>query len=113
MKQLITIALLGLLPATAALAAETAAAPEKAAVCAACHGPNGAKPIAPNYPVLAGQYDNYLERALHDYKSGARKNPIMGAQAAGLSDADIKALAHYFSQQQGSLYTPTVHTATK
>ncbi|SEQ29381.1 Cytochrome c553 [Solimonas aquatica] len=113
MKQLITYALLGLLPATAALAAESVAAPEKAAICSACHGPNGAKPIAPTYPVLAGQYDNYLERALHDYKSGARKNPIMGAQAAGLSDAEIKALANYFSLQDSPLYTPTVHSGTK
>lgn len=113
MKQLITIALLGLMPATAALAAEQAAAPEKAAVCTACHGPNGAKPIAPTYPVLAGQYDSYIERALHEYKSGDRKNPIMAAQAATLSDAEIKALAHYFSLQEGPLYTPTIDKPAK
>lgn len=113
MKKLLTFAILGLLPATAALAAESAAAPEKAAICMSCHGPNGAKPIAPNYPVLAGQYGNYLERALREYKSGDRKNPIMAAQVATLSDAEIKALAHFFSQQEGPLYTPTVHTPAK
>ena len=97
-----------------ALAAGVASAetPEKVTVCAACHGADG-KALQPIYPNLAGQYPNYLEHALHEYKSGKRKNPVMGAQAASLSDADIKALAEYFSQQQSPLYTPTVHGATK
>jgi cytochrome c553 len=105
----LSAALLGLAPAGAALA--QGATPEKAAVCAACHGERGAKPIAPNYPVLAGQYANYLERALHEYKSGDRKNPIMGAQAASLSEDDIKALATYFAEQDSPLYTPSVGDA--
>lgn len=107
MKRSIAIAVLGLMPVAPALAAD-AAAPQKAAVCTSCHGERGAKPIAPTYPVLAGQYANYLEHALHEYKSGARKNPIMAAQAASLADDDIKALAHYFSVQDGPLYTPSV-----
>lgn len=82
---------------------------EKAAACAACHGANGAKPIAPDYPVLAGQYANYLEHALKEYKGGLRKNPIMAGQVAALSDADIKTLAAYFAGQQSPLYTPIVH----
>lgn len=86
---------------------------DKAATCMACHGPNGAKPILPEYPVLAGQYANYLEQALHEYKSGHRKNPVMGAQAAALSEADIKALARYFASQQSPLYTPSVHGELK
>ena len=92
------------LPATAA----DPAVPEKAALCAACHGEGGAKPIMPEYPVLAGQYANYLAHSLHEYKDGKRKNPVMAAQAAGLSDADIKALANYFEAQPGPLYTPVV-----
>ena len=90
------------------VAAEEAAAPEKAAVCAACHGPGGGKPILPEYPVLAGQYANYLQHALHEYKDGKRKNPVMNAQAAGLSDAEIKALALYFESQATTLYTPKI-----
>ena len=88
-------------------AAETAA-PEKAAVCAACHGEAGAKPILPEYPVLAGQYANYLEHSLHEYKDGKRKNAVMNAQAAGLTKEEIKALARYFNDQQGPLYTPKI-----
>jgi cytochrome c553 len=89
------------------VAAETAV-PEKAALCAACHGEAGAKPILPEYPVLAGQYANYLEHALHEYKSGKRKNAVMAAQAAGLSEAEIKALSQYFAAQQNALYTPKI-----
>jgi cytochrome c553 len=74
-------------------------------VCSSCHGEHGAKPIMGTYPVLAGQHANYLEHALKDYRSGARKNAVMKGQAANLSDADIKALAHYFSTQESPLYT--------
>jgi cytochrome c553 len=101
--------LLAAVPAGAAFA--QFAAPEKAQVCTSCHGERGAKPIAPTYPVLAGQYANYLAQALHDYKDGSRKNPIMAAQASSLSDDDIKALAQYFSEQESPLYTPAVGVA--
>lgn len=98
--------------AAAALAAGAAhagpAAPEKAQTCVACHGEGGAKPILPEYPVLAGQYANYLEVALREYKNGKRKNAVMSAQAAPLGEADIEALAEYFSLQAGPLYTPAI-----
>ena len=56
-----------------------------AQVCAACHGPDGNKPSAPDQPVLAGQYYDYLVRALSDYKAGHRTNGIMKGFAATLS----------------------------
>lgn len=96
------------LAAIALPAAAETAVPAKAAVCAACHGEGGAKPILPSYPVLAGQYANYLAHSLHEYKDGKRKNAVMNAQAAGLSDAEIKELALYFSHQAGPLYTPRI-----
>ena len=52
-------------------------------VCVACHGENGDKPLQPDYPLLAGQRADYLAKALSDYKSGARKNAIMGGQGTG------------------------------
>lgn len=100
---LVTLALI----ATPAFAEEQV--PAKVVTCQACHGERGAKPTADMYPVLAGQYRNYLEHALSEYKEGKRKNAIMGAQAAQLSKEDIKELAHYFASQQGPLYTPSVH----
>ena len=76
---------------------------EKAAVCSACHGADGNTPLSPEYPRLAGQPDDYLEKALRDYKSGKRKNPLMGPQAQNLSKQDMKDLAAYFSGLSGDL----------
>jgi cytochrome c553 len=78
---------------------------EKAAqVCAACHGADGAKPVAPENPILAGQYPDYLVKALSDYKSGKRSNPIMKAFADQLSKQDIEDLAAWFSTQKSDLH---------
>lgn len=81
-------------------AAPVGTAPAVAATCAACHGPTGVG-IGPDYPTIAGQHRDYLEHALNDYRTGKRKNVIMQPFAQQLSPEDIKALAAYFSAQQG------------
>jgi cytochrome c553 len=86
-----------------AVAADLAAGKEKAAMCGACHGPDGNTPIMPEYPKLAGQPSDYLEKALKDYKSGKRKNPLMAPMAQGLSKKDIQDVAAYFSSLKGDL----------
>jgi cytochrome c553 len=98
--------LIGIALAGAAHAAGNAAAgKEKAAqVCAACHGPEGNKPSDPTQPILAGQHYDYLVRALADYKSGRRNNPIMKGFASQLSKKDMEDLAAWFSQQKSSLH---------
>jgi cytochrome c553 len=73
---------------------------EKAKVCEACHGLDG-KSIAPNYPNLAGQHEDYLVKALADYRAGRRTNPIMAPMAANLSDQDIEDLAAWYASQEG------------
>jgi cytochrome c553 len=81
--------------------------------CAACHGANFDKPIAPNYPKLAGQHASYLLMALKQYKAGTsnphfgRGNPIMGAMAKQFSDADLKAVANYIGSLPGDVKTVT------
>ena len=75
-----------------------------AQVCAACHGADGAKPTAPDQPILAGQYNDYLVKALADYKSGKRANPIMKAFATPLSRQEIEDLAAWFSSQKSGLH---------
>ena len=98
------IAAAGLAVAGTALAAgDVAKGKEKSALCATCHGADGNTPIMPEYPKLAGQPDDYLEKALRDYKSGKRKNPLMAPMAANLSKEDIKDLAAYFSSLNGDL----------
>ena len=71
-------------------------------VCQACHGMDGNSPI-PENPKLAGQHPDYLAKALRDYKSGARKNPVMGAMASTLTAKDINDLAAYYGSQPAVL----------
>ena len=78
---------------------------EKAAqVCAACHGAEGNKPSAPDQPILAGQYPDYLVKALSDYKSGKRSNPVMKAFAGQLSKQEMEDVAAWFSIQPSNLH---------
>ncbi len=75
---------------------------EKSRSCAACHGADGNSPAA-DFPKLAGQHYDYLVKSLRDYKSGARKNAIMGPQVANLNQRDFEDIAAFYSQQQGLL----------
>jgi cytochrome c553 len=66
--------------------------------CASCHTDTfaGAKAVAR----IAGQREEYLLKALHDYKSGVRAGGAMAAMADvayHLSDEEITALAHYLA----------------
>jgi cytochrome c553 len=70
----------------------------KAAVCTACHGPGG-NSINPEWPSLAGQHALYTYEQLKVLKSGERRSPVMGPQAAGLSDQDMRDLAAYYATQ--------------
>ena len=82
-----------------AVAADLAAGQAKVKeICQACHGLDGNSPT-PDYPKLGGQYPDYLQKALRDYKSGARKNPIMAGFAGALTDKDIENLAAYYASQ--------------
>ena len=66
--------------------------------CASCHTDTfaGTKAVAR----LAGQREEYLLKALHDYKSGVRSGgagAAMADVAYPLSDEEITALAHYLA----------------
>ncbi len=66
--------------------------------CASCHadGYAGGKAV----PRIAGQRQDYLLKALHDYKSGVRSGGGMAAMANvafSLSEEEIEALAHYLA----------------
>lgn len=77
-------------------AADVNAGKSKSVVCQGCHG-GGGNSVNPQWPNLAGQSPVYIELQLKNFKSGARVNPIMKPMAEGLSDADIRNLAAYFS----------------
>ena len=74
---------------------DAAAGQAKAALCAACHGPDG-QALQAEFPNLAGQGAKYIVKQLQDYKSGTRNNPIMLGMAAGLSDQDMADLGAHF-----------------
>ncbi len=79
---------------------DAAAGKTKSQACAACHGANGVSPTA-QFPILAGQYANYMIQTLKDYKSGERNNPIMKGMVASLSDNDMEDLAAFYASQSG------------
>ena len=73
----------------------------KAAVCSACHGPNG-NSTSPDWPRLAGQSAVYIVEQLRLFRAGVRDNPVMKPLGSTLSDQDIDDLAVYYEAQ-----TPT------
>ena len=83
----------------AAAPAAPGAAPAKAEVCVACHGPGG-RSTQPQYPILAGQTARYMYLQLRDYQEGRRKNDLMAPMVAGLSRDDMRELSDYFSKQK-------------
>ena len=95
--KLIATILLGLLGTISAAeaAGDAAAGKAKSAACAGCHGDKG-QGVAPN-PALAGKPEADQVKALKDFKSGSRANPIMNGIAASLSDKDAEDLAAYYA----------------
>lgn len=89
-------------------AADLKAGEKKAEQCAGCHGAKGLSSYDSQYPSLAGQHAPYLSTQLHNFKSGARVNPIMQGMAAGLSEADIENLAAYFASVPHKNVNPNV-----
>ncbi len=90
------VAFAGLSTLAADMTGDADAGKAKATVCGACHGADG-NSINSEWPNLAGQHANYTVARLNGYKSGETKDPVMGAQAAGLSKQDIHDLAAYFA----------------
>ena len=70
----------------------------RSVTCGACHGGDG-NSVNPAWPSIAGQHAVYIVKQLSAFKSGARSNVLMSAQAMSLSDQDMANLAVYFSGQ--------------
>ena len=103
MNKLIVSLLLTLgITGVAHAAGDATAGQAKAAVCGACHGPDGNSP-APNFPKLAGQGERYLTKQMQDIKSGKRTVLEMTGLLTNLSDQDLADLAAYFASQKGSV----------
>jgi len=93
------IALLCILMSSTAIAeGNPVAGKSKSLLCSGCHHRDG-NSKNPNYPILAGQGQDYLIKQLLDYKSGARKEEQMTPMVEAVSAEDIKDIAAYFSIQ--------------
>ena len=88
-----------------AIAGDPEAGKQKSATCVACHGDDGNSELTMN-PRIAGQYADYIEHVLREYRSGARQNAIMNGMAAALTDEDIADLAAHYSSQSGLQILP-------
>ena len=104
MLRLLALSALTVVVGTAA--AQNAARGQRIAgqVCAACHAADGNSVAATN-PKIAGQFPEYLQKQLGDFKAQpgkkpARESAIMTPMAANLSDDDIQGLAAYYSGQK-------------
>lgn len=95
----ILVAVLPLLFAHGACAADPEALKQKAAACTACHGPEG-NSVNPAIPSLAGQPKQFIVTQLFMFREGKRKDPQMSPLAAPLTNADLNELAAYFSSQK-------------
>jgi cytochrome c553 len=109
MKTALLIALLAVASPFAHAGSDAGAGAQKAKPCAACHGADFNQPISADIPRLAGQHEDYLARTLIDYKSGARKSPVMDGQARALSAQDIQDIAAYLSSLPGTLKVIPLH----
>lgn len=78
------------------------------AACTSCHGAGGNAPLE-GMPKLAGQYPEYLNKALHEYKSGKRTNGVMAMQAKNLTNAEIDDITAYLGAAKGDIHDLSGH----
>ena len=70
---------------------------EKIQACVACHGTDGIPAANAPMPRLGGVTADYIAKELTDYKTGRRKNDIMGAIARQMTPKDIGSTALYLA----------------
>jgi cytochrome subunit of sulfide dehydrogenase len=70
-----------------------------AAACAACHGTRGKLAQGSTVPSIAGRPRDELVQVMGQFRAGQRPATIMHQIAKGYGDAEIAALADYFSKQ--------------
>lgn len=84
---------------------ETATAVDGAkhyAKCASCHGPKGDRKALGKSGIIAGMAKDEVLKKLKGYQAGTLNKygmgPLMKGQVAGLSEAELEALADYISK---------------
>lgn len=80
--------------------------------CFSCHGDGFAKPIDPSYPKVAGQYADYVFRALQSYKVEnnphiGRSNGVMAGITKQFKNDELQQLAKYIGSLDSELQVVT------
>lgn len=76
--------------------------------CASCHGSSGRGGANGTFPRMAGLSAAYIRVQLEAFRSGHRHNTTMEGVARHLNDADILAIAAYYSHKKAP-YPPRPH----
>ncbi|MBS0286445.1 MAG: cytochrome c4 [Proteobacteria bacterium] len=87
------------------LVGDAAAGKGKTQTCVACHGQDGNSTV-PNWPKIAGQYENYLVKQLKDFRAGEkgpRYEGSMYGMVANLTDQDIADLAAFYANEKQTM----------
>lgn len=72
----------------------------KSAMCQGCHGEDG-NSMMPDFPKLAGQYAVYIQKQIHNFQTGARRDPVMSGMAATVTNnQDLLDISAYFASQK-------------
>lgn len=98
-NRVLAVALLCMSPGVAAgVAAAAPSATMLALACTGCHGSRGVS-VGASIPGLAGLPGKCMIEAMREFRNGTRPATVMGRLAKAYSDAEIAALADYFSRQ--------------
>lgn len=95
----IALLLSGVLLTPLGVRAQAVPLAERLQLCAGCHSADGNSAI-PENPNLSGLDPEYIVRQLQDFKSGARKSPVMSGIIPMVDAKEFDALAAFFSKQK-------------
>ena len=94
-----TLAMLGALCLAPAAFGQDSAARNLAAACAICHGTDG-RAVTKDVIPLAGLSREHIAAQMRAFRDGQRPATVMHQIAKGYTDAQIDALAAWFSSQK-------------
>lgn len=72
---------------------------QRVAACVVCHGKEGRAGSDGYYPRIASKPAGYLYNQLINFRDGKRTYPVMTAMLENMSDAYLREIAQYFSEQ--------------
>jgi len=72
---------------------------QRVAACVVCHGKEGRAGSDGYYPRIAGKPAGYLYNQLINFRDGKRTYPVMTSMLENMSDAYLREIAQYFSEQ--------------